>query len=93
MYQNTIAELKQLQTFTQNITDSELSWEDKYAQVFSKHCSKRIYALLEDLNLKLDYYDPDTSYEEDVCAYRDALDTRMENLAPALEALSTLGPC
>lgn len=58
------AKILKLYIKTLDIYHSERSWEDKYDQIFSKKISSKIYKLID-----LDYYDPDTSYEEDVNAF------------------------
>jgi hypothetical protein len=50
------------------IVRSDLEWDQKYDMIFSEEISKKF---------RLDYYDPDTSYEEDVRAFMDALDSHM----------------
>lgn len=47
----------------------ELSWEEVFDKVFSEDISVHIRGL----GLSPDYYDPDTSYKEDVLAYYNAL--------------------
>jgi hypothetical protein len=46
-----------------------LTWREKYNLIFSDDISA---------NFTLDYYDPDTSYKEDVLAFMSALDEYME---------------
>lgn len=55
------------------LDDDELEWKQKYDLVFQTHRHK-IEPALEDAGLNLEYYDPDTSYEEDVRAYVYALE-------------------
>lgn len=55
------------------IIDSELSWEEKYHLIFSSRISSKVFDLIN-----LDYYDPDTSYEEDVLAFINAFNSRVE---------------
>jgi hypothetical protein len=50
------------------IVNSKLSWEAKYDLIFSDKISKKF---------NLNYYGPDTSYEEDVMAFMKALDSYM----------------
>ena len=57
------------------IYDSDIDWELKYDLIFSEDISKRIFSLIN-----LDYYDPDTSYEEDVRAFMNALEEKAEQL-------------
>jgi hypothetical protein len=62
----------------EKIIDSDCDWEYKYDRVFGY--TKNIRVLLDELNILFDYYDPDTSYEEDVMAYIRALRSVKENL-------------
>jgi hypothetical protein len=50
----------------------------KYNLIFSEQYSKRLHGIMP-----LDYYDPDTSYEEDVYAYVRALEAQCEELRKA----------
>jgi len=50
------------------IIASDLDWEEKYDIIFSEEISSKF---------SLKYCDPDTSYEEDVLAFMDALDEYM----------------
>ena len=53
----------------QRVVTSDLEWQDKYDMIFSDGISSMF---------SLDYYDPDTSYEEDVMAFMNALDEHMK---------------
>lgn len=61
-------ERKRIYERSKRIINSDLSWEDKYDMIFSEEISR---------NFSLDYYDPDTSYQEDVMAFMGALDDYM----------------
>jgi len=68
-----------------NITASGADWEVIYDLVFNLGIGKEI----RELGLSLDYYDPDTdtSYEEDVLAYVNALKSlrrELEKIAASL---------
>jgi hypothetical protein len=52
-----------------------LTWEEKYHQIFSDDVSKKVFELIS-----LDYYDPDTDYDEDVIAFMTAFNERIKNL-------------
>jgi hypothetical protein len=52
------------------IVASTADWEVKYRLVFGLHISMQI----RDAGFEFTYYDPDTSYEEDVEAYMCALE-------------------
>lgn len=49
------------------IFESDLDWDKKYDLIFSDDISKRVYHLF-------DWYDPDTSYEEDVTYFMRAFE-------------------
>ena len=57
---------------------SDAHWETVYESVFGT--SRDVYSALRALNTRLEYYDPDTSYEEDVRAYVEALREKVEHL-------------
>jgi hypothetical protein len=52
--------------------DSEEHWQQTYDLVFSKPMSQTIASLRAELGISFDYYDPNTSYQEDVRAYSGA---------------------
>lgn len=66
------SEYEELQNFYEKLSKweeeavlGELSWEDLYDIVFSKKVSKQIYKILPNFT----WYDPDTTYQEDVVAF------------------------
>jgi hypothetical protein len=61
-------EKKKIYERAKRIIASDLEWEEKYDMIFSEEVSRKF---------SLDYYDPDTSYEEDVMAFMNALDEHM----------------
>jgi len=65
----------------QVIFESDMSWEDKYDDIFDIH-GKIIRDYLDALNWRLEYYDPGTNYEDDVRAYLTAL---IDQILPRLE--------
>lgn len=56
----------------EKILHSDVDWEIKYDSIFEIF-SKSIRPLLEKLEYGFDYYDPDTTYEEDTNALVSAL--------------------
>ena len=46
----------------------EATWEEVYDKIFSEEISQQIFEEFPDFH----YSDPDTSYQEDVCAFVDA---------------------
>jgi hypothetical protein len=70
----TLGKLRQLVVELKEVLeDEELDWEKKYDLVFDTH-QQQVEDLLKEARLHLDYYDPDTTYEEDAKAYVSALD-------------------
>lgn len=63
-------------------------WEVAYDLVFSDTISRQVHSTLRAMNQSLDYYDPDTSYEEDVRAFADAVSSKFS----VLERLLDNGP-
>lgn len=54
--------------------EEDVIWNTVYDAVFSETISRRVYTLISKLSLRFDYYDPDTTYREDVTAFANALD-------------------
>lgn len=71
----------QLAHVAQQIYDSDSTWEIKYDLIFSDNISKAIYQARP----TFDYYDPDTSYEEDVRAFCNAASEEANQLTIALK--------
>ena len=70
--------LRELHKTVNKIYDSEADWETKYDLIFSESISKTIFR-----EIHLHYYDPDTSYEEDVTAFVNAFNDKMEQINKA----------
>lgn len=51
------------------IADPGLSWEQKYDLIFSDAVSRRLFDFCKKHGLTFEYYDPDTTYEDDVMAF------------------------
>jgi len=62
------------------IADSDADPEVKYDMIFSDEIAVAMRAT----GYMVDYYDPDTSYEEDVAAYANAVRERVEQMEKAL---------
>lgn len=71
---------------TERIAASEADWPLKYDLVFAKLWTK-VRPKLEELGIDFDWYDPDTSYEEDVLAFVGALGKLKERLLKLPEEL------
>lgn len=61
------------------ICDTNASWETKYELVFSESVSCRLLRLVP-----VDWYDPDTTYEEDVLAFCRAVNEKADDIEKAL---------
>ena len=69
-----------LNTIICHQTDDE-GWSRRYNIVFSENISKRAVLLYNNLSeSKFDYYDPDTSYQEDVEAFVKAITEAFKSL-------------
>ena len=64
---------------------SGVSWETKYDLIFSRHFNER-WAATE---MKVEWSDPDTSCEEDVRAFVDAMSEKADELRLLLPSLPT----
>ena len=66
--------LRQLLLELKEVLESDkIDWETKYDLVFATH-QKEVKPLLMSAGLRLEYCDPDTSYEEDARAYVSGLE-------------------
>ena len=68
-------EFKYLYAHAKEIVKLEVDWEIKYDLIFCKAVSSRIFKIVN-----LDYYDPDTSYREDVQAFMSACEEKMQEI-------------
>lgn len=57
---------------------NENLWEEAYGLIFSPSISRKVFDLCYELGSRLDYYDPDSSYEEDVMAFEMALSNKVD---------------
>ena len=67
------------------IYETDIDWESKYDLIFYTH-KETIHPLCNDIGMNFDWYDPDTSYEEDVRSYMEALkefQTKLKKTVPA----------
>lgn len=65
----------------QTIKDSELEVETKYDLIFSENISRKFFAECKKLGINFEYYDPDTSYEEDIIAFVNAVSAKAQELS------------
>lgn len=66
----------------------DLTWEEKYDLIFSDELSGKCFDIAKKLDDKIDYYDPDTTYEKDVMAFVEAIrdyDTKYQRLSKYME--------
>lgn len=59
------------------VYEAEKLWDVTFHLVFNDHISHRARQLFDELNITFEWYDPDTSYQEDVMAYADALNEKV----------------
>lgn len=77
---NNYDELINLNEKVQRLITEDINWEIKYDLIFSENVSRKVFNLMKELNIRFDYYDPDTSYEEDSLAFSNALNEKVEEL-------------
>ena len=58
-------EINEIYFKAKTIVESDMSWESKYDLIFSEEISRKFSSIARGF----DYYDPDTTYEEDVMAW------------------------
>lgn len=68
----------------EEIIDTDADWEIKYDVIFEIH-GNSIRPLLQELGYRFDYYDPDTTYQEDVVALVNALAEVKKRAQTAIE--------
>lgn len=73
----TFQEIVTLYEQAKKIFDSDITWELKYDLIFSLEISKKVSG-------KFEWYDPDTSYEEDVTYYMNAFGEYVEQIKKLL---------
>ncbi len=76
-----LKDLKDLLDDIQYIIDSPIwSEEEKYEKIFSENVSKKVFSLFREIGTKLDYYDPDSSCQEDYMAFYQAFQEKMNQM-------------
>lgn len=89
MKEETIIKLVELNRQANNIFTSDLQWKDKYEMIFNDDIS-----VLVNKMVTLEYYDPDTTYEEDVTAFMNAFNKKISELKKLIPDTDTdLKPC
>lgn len=78
---NPVEKLKEILSLADDIRQSDLEPEHQYHLIFSDKVSKQAYAIFKQLNYEFDYYDPDTSYEEDMDYFIRALREHVDVLS------------
>lgn len=62
----------------EQIRASAATDEEQYDLIFCESLSRKVFKLFNELGSSLDYYDPDTTYEEDMDAFINAFREKME---------------
>ncbi len=68
------------------IWDSGAEWSLIYDMIFCEEIAKKLNRLFD-----IEYYDPDTSYEEDVNAFMRAVKAKAEELEKILKNIENVG--
>ena len=77
---NAYQEIIKINTNVQKLIVEDIDWEVKYDLIFCNAVSKNIFNLFKEIGIFFDYYDPDTSYQEDSLAFSNALNDKIEQL-------------
>jgi hypothetical protein len=72
-----------------NGDDDHSVWDDTFSRVFSDELRGRVREQFDALHLSFEWYDPDTTYKEDVTYYARDLKDRIEELKPQFPAVSS----
>jgi hypothetical protein len=73
--------LRELHTEANRIFNSQANWDTKYDLIFSRDISQAVFR-----QIRLEYCDPDTTYQEDVTAFITAFNEKMTQLEKAFES-------
>lgn len=77
-----MAEFVHLVELAQFISRSDkLTWEEKFDLIFSDRISGAIHRT----GIEFEYYNPDTTHQEDVCAYIKAVSSKADRLSAVLK--------
>lgn len=82
--------LAALRAYLDSIVQSSLEWDAKYREVFREGGVAGLHSLiapLEQLDISLEWYDPDMDYDDDVLAYVRAVDEVYNRLTQAWKSL------
>lgn len=79
---NDLREIIELSKRARFIANSKnITWKSKFDLVFSESISRRVFHLYPDFK----YYDPDTSYEDDVMAFVISLEGAIDDLGKSFK--------
>ena len=74
------------------MNDDADPWFAAYEKVFNPKMSGQIKNTLSQMNNSLDYWDPDTTYQEDVLVYACAVQEKVDSIQASIDAGYTYSP-
>lgn len=80
-----IFELKKIEDVAVRIMSSDIGEKVMFGMIFSEKISQRVHSLFKQVPISFDYYDPDSSYEEDCRAFVYALSDHIQKLESEYE--------
>jgi hypothetical protein len=83
-----LSQLKKILSFSEELVNSDLQEELIYDMIFSEKISRQVYSLFNQTPIKFDYYDPDSSYQEDCMAFYYALKEHIQLLQHTTDSTS-----
>lgn len=78
-----LLDMYSLTTYIENVAKSDVSPRLKYDLIFTNNVSSKVHEMV-DLRGTYGYYDPSTTYEEDVAAFASAVAKLREDLEKIL---------
>lgn len=70
--QEILSKLEEILSVSEELIASDFEKEIIYDMIFSTKISKQVFSLFQQTPIRFDYYDPDSSYEEDYMAFMNA---------------------
>lgn len=84
-----LSKLEEILAFSEELIASDFPEEIIYDMIFSQKISKQVFSLFQQTPIRFDYYDPDSSYEEDYMAFINAFREYVKILKVSIQTNSS----
>lgn len=84
-----LSKLEEILSFSEELIASDFQKEIIYDMIFSPKISKQVFSLFQQTPIRFDYYDPDSSYEEDYMAFINAFREYVKILKVSIQTNSS----